>query len=148
MIKRLVLLTVVCALAVGSGFAQASPNVTQATPSASMVACRNVVKVPLQSGGFYFKCVGPYTLGIPHTVKSVQFLLGNKGMAKGSTMTLNLLDARTNQPVARPLTLGPIQFDPGLWKITFFGPFPVFTLKVQIVYQGRPLAQTFLFRFT
>lgn len=104
--------------------------------------------MPLQSGGFYFKCSGPYTLGIPHTVKSFQFLLATKGFAKGSTITMNLLDATTGQPVSRPLMLGPVQFDPATWKITFFGPFPVFTLKVQFLYNGKPLPKTYLFRLT
>jgi hypothetical protein len=147
MMKRLVLLTVVCALGVGSGLAATAGSAPLA-PTVSLVACQNIVKVPLQSGGFYFKCVGPYTLGIPHTVKKVGFLLGNKGFAKGSSMTMNLLDAASGRPVAKPLVLGPIQFDPGLWNITFFGPFPRFTMKITITYQGKTLPQQFLFRFT
>ncbi len=129
----------------GAGAALAGGTRSGATPSIGIVACKDA-KIVTQGTSRYWKCLGQFGLGIPHTSKKIAFLISNKGIPKGSFFTLNFVDAKTKQPITNPLKLGPVRYDPGLWEVTFNGPFSAFSLEVDATFTGKTIG-TAIFRF-
>ena len=144
-VRKALALAVVSGCLVGAVAAGSSASRVAAGPKVSIVACKSVVLVKSGSTS-YFKCMGQFGLGIPHTLKSIAFLVTNMGFPHGSSMTLNFLNSATGQPLTSPLKLGPIKFDPGLWRVGFNGPFPVLTLKLDVTFNAKTIG-SFTFAF-
>ena len=138
-------LAVVCACLVAALASSSSASRTAAGPKVNIVACKSVVLIKSGSSSYY-KCMGQFGLGIPHTLKNIAFLVYNMGFPKGSFFTLNFLNNATGQPLTSPLKLGPIKFDPGLWRVGFNGPFPVLTIKLDVTFNAKTIG-SFTFSF-
>ena len=148
MAKALAALAVgAAALATSGGVLGAGGSTRAGTPQISIVACHDVVKAPLSGGSFYWKCMGPFSLGIPHTTTKMAFLVENRGLPKNGSFTLNFVDNKSGAPLTSPIKFGPTKFDPGLWRLGFTGPFPVMTLRIEASVNGKTLPGTSLFRF-
>lgn len=106
-------------------------------------ACRSVKK-DAQGGT---RCGATFPLGIPSSSKNVWFFAGYKGTGKGGLLTANILDPKTNGPVASPVVLGNVRYDPGEWWWRWDGPFPKLSIKITLSYKGKPLRGEYLFRF-
>src|SRR5436309_15176969 len=89
-----------------------------AAPTIEITACKAVVLVS-GAGANYYRCTGVYASGVPHAAKRFALLVRNRGFPTGSRFQLRFLDDKTRQQLASPLTLGPVDYDPGLWKVTF-----------------------------
>lgn len=129
----------------GASAALAAGTTSRAAPTIGIVACKDA-KIVSQGASRYWKCLGQFGLGVPHTSQKVAFLVSNKGIPKGSFVTLNFVDAQTKQPVTSPLRLGPIRYDPGLFAVTFNGPFSTFSMEIDATLKGKTIGSA-VFRF-
>jgi hypothetical protein len=119
-----------------------------AAPRVTITACRSIV---LASGptGKYYKCTSVYSFGVPHTAKKLALLVANSGFPKGAKFQLAFLDGKTKQPLTSPVAFGPVRFDPGLWNLSFNGPFQAgVSMSVQPTYKGKAIQQATIVAFT
>jgi hypothetical protein len=118
-----------------------------AAPRVTITACKDIV---LAGGpqGKYYKCTSVYSLGVPHTAAKLGLLIANSGFPKGAKFQLTFRDGKTKQELTSPVTFGPVRFDPGLWKLTFDGPFTArLSMTVQPTYKGKPIQAATLVSF-
>jgi hypothetical protein len=121
---------------------------TAAAPRVTITACKSIILVSGPQGKYY-KCTSVYTFGVPHTSTKLGLLVSNAGFPKGSKFSLSFLNSKTKQELASSVNFGPIRFDPGLWNLTFNGPFPAgLSMSVQPMYQGKPIQTPTLISFT
>ena len=119
-----------------------------ALPSVRITPCKSIVLATGPSGKYY-KCTGVYNFGVPHTSAKLALLIANSGVPKGSTFELKFLDTKTKDELTSSLTLGPVHYNPGLFQVTFDGPFPQgLSMTVQPVYKGKPIPAPAIIRFT
>jgi hypothetical protein len=119
-----------------------------AAPRVTVTACRSIV---LASGpsGKYYKCTSVYTFGVPHAAAKLALLVSNSGFPQGAKFQLAFVDSKTKQPLTSPVTFGPIRFDPGLWSLSFSGPFQKgLSMSVQPTYKGKPIERAAIVSFT
>jgi hypothetical protein len=130
-----------CALPATAGRNAGAPNI-RITP------CKSIILANGPSGKYY-KCTGVYNFGVPHTAAKLALLISNSGVPKGSSFELQFLDTKTKDELTSPLTLGPVRYNPGLYQVTFDGPFPQgLSMTVQPVYKGKPIPTPAIIRFT
>lgn len=148
-------MTAVCTLA--AAVALAVPAFGSAAPQASpgtvkITACRSVVKVRSKGGaGFYYRCVGAFSLGIPASIKRVNFYVdaNGGGFVGGRTFGVSILDAASRQPLISPLTLRLGSYANGgfTWHFWLNGPFPKISIVLQPTLDGKPIGVGQIFRF-
>ncbi len=144
---RLRRLTIVAGLAgfgVLAGLAR-SPAASSSTSarSVAITACKSVVRKPV------WTCVGPYTLGIPASAPKVAFHVNTSGFWGAGTVTFNILDAQSRQPLITPASVTiPHAYKTGfLWWFGLNGPFPKTTILITTTVGGKMVGAGQIFRF-
>jgi hypothetical protein len=136
--RRSLLTAVVLAAAVA---APAAAVDAAATPTIHYTACKGAVqKAP-------YRCVGPFSLGIPASLPRVYFFLNGAGLFKKGVLETDILDA-SKQPLTPPVTVKiPMDLKGLVWFFSLPGPFPKQTIYLQAKVNGQPVGPPQLFRF-
>jgi len=117
-------------------------------PNVRILPCKSIVLANGPSGKYY-KCAGAYNGRVPHTAAKLALLVANSGVPKGSTFELKFLNTKTKDELTSPLILGPVRYNPGLFQVSFDGPFPQgLSMTVQPVYKHKPVPVPAIIRFT
>lgn len=137
--------TLCALLAASAALAVPAAAVESAAPqSVSITACKGKIDKP----GNY-KCVGPFSLGIPSKIPVVYFYVATRGnWPRGGTFSVDILDA-SKQPLINPASVKlPQAYPTGfVWFFWLNGPFPKQTIYLQPKLNGKAVGSPLLFRF-
>ena len=147
-VRRRSAIPVLATLALALSAALPAGGSVHAAPRVTITACKRIVLVSSPQGKYY-KCTSAYSFGVPHAATKLALLVSNVGFPKGSKFQLRFLNSKTKQALTSPVTFGPVRFDPGLWSLTFDGPFQAgLSMSVQPMFNGKPIQTPALVLFT
>ena len=143
-LRRLTIVPGLAACVAAAGLAIPPDALSSASAkSVAITACKSVVRKSV------YKCLGPYTLGIPASAPKVAFHVVTMGSWGPATVTFNILDVASRQPLVNPVSVNPGRaYKTGfLWWFGLNGPFPKTTIVITTTVGGKMVGAGQIFRF-